>query len=71
MKSAINIGASEQTVNVVGGAILAILKSDADQKTIRAALTVLTKACQVSNVSISDCQFTVEAEPVVPAQREW
>ena len=57
--SAINIGASPQAIEESGKAILAILNSGAEQKTLRCALKAFCDTSKVEHSSISNCNFDI------------
>jgi hypothetical protein len=55
----INIGANKETVAEARMAIMDILNSNSnDQSTIVVALKTLKGICGVSNVNVSNCQFS-------------
>ena len=53
----IHIGVNETAVKEARLGISEILKSGAEQKTIRAALHTLRNLCNVNNTTISGCTF--------------
>ena len=55
---AINIGANAEAIKETRVAINDILKSNAEQSTLRAALKALTKLCAINNTSIQNCTFS-------------
>ena len=52
-----HVGADARSVEQIRAAIMDILKSGAEQDTLRCALGVLKDASTVSNVTISNCTF--------------
>ena len=56
METAVHIGVNveKETVETVTASIKEILSANADQKTIRHALTVFSSMAKVENVNISD-----------------
>ncbi len=58
MKTGIHIGVSKKVVKGISKAIIAILSSGAEQKTMRAALATLKESTQVNNSMITNCVFT-------------
>ena len=54
---AVQIGATKETVTESKKAILEILKSGAEQETIRYALGVLRDSSSIGDVSISHCHI--------------
>lgn len=55
-----HIGQSVETISKFQGAIMAVLGSNKDNKTLRKALDVLAKGLVVKNVTVSDCTFSGE-----------
>lgn len=53
MSPAIHVGTDKETVIAARAAILAILKSGHDERTIRLALEVFEKICDVRNTMIT------------------
>jgi len=53
----IHIGSSPETIREARESILALLKSGAEQETIRAAIKAFTEVAGVSNTAISNCNF--------------
>jgi hypothetical protein len=52
------IGVSKESVEATRAAMLDILKSGQEQKTIREALRAFTKVTRVSHVTVQNCTFT-------------
>jgi hypothetical protein len=57
MNTAINVGPSKEALAEARASVLAILKSGADQDTIRVALKAYRDVTKVGNISISGCTF--------------
>lgn len=54
----LQIGTDAKTVDKVNGAIMDILRSGAEQETLRQALVVLSRAVSISDVVVSNNTFT-------------
>lgn len=63
-------GATPESIAALSSAVLAVLASGAEQKTLRVALEVLAKGVQApSNTSITGCTFLCEPEPPQPVAK--
>jgi hypothetical protein len=58
MSEMINIGASKEAIIEAREAIIEILNSNKDNKTIQKALNVFRDICEVHDTNITGCTFT-------------